>query len=93
MVGGTSINGGVQLLKNTRHPAIVQDYARTFRVLKEFKPDIFVAQHPSMFRMEEKVRRMKAAETNPFIDREGYEALVASSEQAYLAQLKKEQGR
>lgn len=93
MVGGTSINGGVKLLNNTRHPAIVEDYARTFRVLKEFKPDIFVAQHPGIFRMEDKVKRMKAGDQNPFIDREGYAAMVAAAEQAYLAQLKREQGK
>jgi metallo-beta-lactamase class B len=93
MVGGTSVNEGVKLLNNTRHPTIVEDYARTFRVLKEFKPDIFVAQHPTIFRMEDKVKRMKAGEANPFIDRDGYAAMVASSEQAYLAQLKREQGK
>jgi len=54
---------------------------------------MFVAQHPAMFRMEDKVRRMKAGEANPFIDREGYEALVVGGEQAYLKQLKGEQGK
>ena len=93
MVGGTSINGGVKLLNNTRHPSIVEDYARTFRVLEELKPDMFVAQHPGMFRMEDKVRRMKAGEANPFIDPQGFEAFVAAGEQAYLAQLKREQGK
>jgi metallo-beta-lactamase class B len=93
MVGGTSINEGVQLLNNKRHPAIVQDYARTFRVLKEFKPDIFVAQHPNIFAMEEKVKRLKAGGPNPFIDPQGYQAMVAAAEQAYLAQLKREQGK
>jgi glyoxylase-like metal-dependent hydrolase (beta-lactamase superfamily II) len=56
-------------------------------------PDIFAAQHPSIFRMEDKVKRMKAGDANPFIDREGYAAMVASSEQAYLAQLKRERGK
>lgn len=93
MVGGTSINGGVRLLNNTRHPSIVEDYARTFRVLKELKPDMFVAQHPGMFRMEDKVRRMKAGDAKAFIDPQGYEAFVAAGEQAYLAQLKREQGK
>jgi metallo-beta-lactamase class B len=93
MIGGTSINEGVQLLNNKRHPSIVDDYARTFRVLKELKPDIFVAQHPAMFRMEEKVRRMKTGGTNPFIDPQGYQALVTQGERAYLAQLKGEQAK
>jgi hypothetical protein len=39
------------------------------------------------------VKRMKAGEPNPFIDLEGYAAMVASSEQSYLAQLKREQSK
>jgi metallo-beta-lactamase class B len=93
MVGGTSVNGGVKLLNNTRHPTIAEDYARTFRVLKELTPDIFVAQHPNMFKMEEKVARLKAGDANAFIDPQGYQAFVSSNEQAYLTQLKKEQGK
>jgi metallo-beta-lactamase class B len=93
MIGGTSINAGVKLLNNPRHPSIVEDYARTFRVLKELKPDMFVAQHPSMFRMEDKVARLKGGDANAFIDPQGYQALVSSNEQAYLTQLKKEQGK
>jgi metallo-beta-lactamase class B len=62
-------------------------------VLKDFKPDIFVAQHPWMFRLEDKVRRMKAGERNPFIDPEGYRPQVATAEQAYLAQLERERSK
>jgi metallo-beta-lactamase class B len=88
-VGGTSVNQGVQLLDNTRHPSIVADYDRTFKVLKELQADIFLAQHPNMFQMEEKVARTKAG-GNPFVDPEGYKKFVAESEQSYLAQLKRE---
>jgi hypothetical protein len=93
MIGGTSINDGVKLLNNMRHPSIVEDYARTFRVLKELKPDMFVARHPSMFRMEDKVAHLKGGDANAFIDPQGYQARVSSNEQAYLTQLKKEQGK
>ena len=55
-VGGTSVNSGVRLLDNTRHPSIVADYERTFRVLKELAADIFLAQHPTMFDMERRWR-------------------------------------
>jgi metallo-beta-lactamase class B len=50
-LGGTGVNRGVKLLGNTRHPHIVEDYARTFRVLKELHPDVFLAQHPSLLRI------------------------------------------
>jgi metallo-beta-lactamase class B len=69
-VGGTSINAGVRLLDNARHASIVADYQRTFNVLKELPADIFLAQHPSMFGMEQKVARVNAGGGNPFIDQE-----------------------
>ena len=79
-VGGTSVNGGVRLVDNKRHPTIIEDYARTFRVLKELKAEIFLAQHPNMFDMEGKVPRIKPGAPNPFVDPKGYEAFVAENE-------------
>jgi metallo-beta-lactamase class B len=90
-VGGTSINQGVRLVGNTRHPGIIDDYARTFRVLKGLRPDVFLAQHGRMYRMEEKMARLKVpSDSNPFIDREGYGRFVAEQEAAYLKQLAEE---
>jgi metallo-beta-lactamase class B len=91
--GGSMSNGGVKLLDNATHPSIVDDYARTFCMLNELKPDMFVAQHPALFKMEAKVRRMKAGEANTFVDPQRYQAFVAAGEQAYLTQLKPEQGK
>lgn len=91
-VGGTSINQGVKLLGNTRHPGIVDDYARTFKVLRSLKADVLLAQHPGMYRMAEKLERLKAgAPQNPFIDPEGYQQFIADTERRYLEQLRQEQ--
>ena len=90
-VGGVSINPGVRLLGNQRYPNIAEDYARTFRTLKRLKPDVFLAQHPSIYRMAEKLQRLRAgARENPFIDREGYRQVVNEAEGTYLRQLKEE---
>jgi metallo-beta-lactamase class B len=87
-LGGTGINQGVKLLGNTRHPGIVDDYARTFRVLKGLRPDVFLAQHPSMYQMAEKMQRLQAGGAqNPFIDPEGYQRFVNEEERKYLKQL------
>ena len=86
-VGGTSVNGGVRLVDNARHPTIIEDYARTFRVLRELKAEIFLAQHPSMFDMEGKAARIKPGAPNPFVDPQGYEAFVVQNEKSYLARL------
>ena len=90
-VGGISINEGVKLVGNTRHPSIIEDYARTFRVLKELKADVFLAQHPAIYGMAEKVQRLKAnASPNPFIDPQGYQRAVNDAESRYLKQLAEE---
>jgi len=92
LIGGTSINAGVTLTNNTRHPRIIEDYARTFTVLRDFSPDIFLAQHPNMFRMEDKVKRRLAGEANVFVDPQGYRAFVEAGEKAYQTQLARERG-
>jgi metallo-beta-lactamase class B len=90
-VGGVSINEGVRLLGNARHPTIADDYARTFRTLKGLTPDVFLAQHPEIYGMAEKMRRLKSgARENPFIDREGYRRVVSEAEAAYFKQLQGE---
>jgi metallo-beta-lactamase class B len=93
-IGGVSINEGVRLVGNTRHPLIIDDYARTFRVLRELGPDFWFAQHPNMFQMEPKAKRLRAGEkANPFLDRAGYEAFIRRAEESYLKQLAEERGQ
>jgi metallo-beta-lactamase class B len=90
-VGGYGINPGVRLVGNSAYPRIADDYARTFRVLKQLKPDVFLAQHPEVFGFEDKVRKLRAgAKQNPFIDPEGYRQRVAEGEDAYRQQLQRE---
>ena len=89
-VGGTSINPGVRLLNNERHASIAEDYRRTFQVLKSINADVFLAQHPVIYRMKQKRAAMSSAEENPFIDPTGYQAFVAGEEQKYVAQLQME---
>lgn len=89
-VCSTTINGGVTLLGNTRHPGIDQAYARTFAFLKTQKPQLFFAPHPGQFGMAEKLPRLKAGSPNPFIDPAGYAAYVERGEKVYLDQLANE---
>lgn len=76
---------------NARHPGIVDDYARTFRTLKGLSADVFLAQHPEIYGMADKMKRLKAgAPQNPFIDPEGYRRVVREAEGSYLRQLEQE---
>ena len=89
-----TINEGVHLVGNARVPQIADHYAQAFRVLHRLKPDVFVAEHGAVFGLEAKADRARAASgSNPFVDPDGYQRFVERSEQAYLKQLRAEQGR
>jgi metallo-beta-lactamase class B len=93
-VCSVTINEGVHLVGNARVPAIADDYAGTFRVLRDLKPDVFVAEHGSVFDLAGKAARVRAgAATNPFVDPDGYRRFVERSEQAYQKQLRAERGK
>jgi metallo-beta-lactamase class B len=90
-VCSVTVNDGVNLVGNTRVPDIADHYARTFRVLKDLKPDVFVAEHGSVFDLERKAARARTGRGgNPFVDPDGYHRFVEASEQAYLTQLRAE---
>jgi metallo-beta-lactamase class B len=91
-VCSVTVNDGVHLVGNTRVPDIAEHYARAFRVLHDLRPDVFVAEHGSVFDLEDKARRAGGA-ANPFVDPEGYRRFVDRSEQAYRRQLRDEQGK
>jgi metallo-beta-lactamase class B len=92
IVGGTTINPGVEFLHHPTYPGIADDFARTFRVLRGLQCDIFLGAHGGYYGMKEKYEKMKAgAAVNPFIDPEGYLAFIDQSDQAFREKLAKEQ--
>jgi metallo-beta-lactamase class B len=67
---------------------MAEDYARTFRVLKSLKCDIFLGAHGNYYGMEEKYARLAAgAKENPFVDPKGYIAYVEEREHNYVTML------
>jgi metallo-beta-lactamase class B len=91
IVGGVSVNPGVKLIGNPRYPAIADDYARTFRVLRALPCDVFLGAHGNYYGMLDKFARMKAgAAKNPFIDPEGYRRFVDESQANFERLLAKE---
>jgi glyoxylase-like metal-dependent hydrolase (beta-lactamase superfamily II) len=89
-LGGVAANAGVQLIGNPRHPTIVEDLARTYRVLKALKPDIYLIGHPDEI-FAGKLDRIRAGATpNPLVDRAGYAKLLAEAEADYVGRLRAE---
>jgi len=90
IMGSPNVNPGYKLVSNALYPRIAEDYATMFRVLKSLPCDIFLGAHGEYYGMEAKFARMKTGPANPFVDPEGYKAYVASKEQSYLAELKRQ---
>jgi len=91
IVGSPNVNPGYKLVNNKTYPQIAADYKHEFEVLKSLPCDIFLGAHGGYFDMKEKYDRWKAGDKNAFIDPGGYRAYIADREQAFEAELKKQQ--
>jgi metallo-beta-lactamase class B len=90
IVGSPNVNAGYKLVGNTLYPQIVQDFERTFKVLKSLPAEIFLGAHGSYFDMETKYARLKDGVAMPFVDPEGYKKYVADRETAFRTALAKQ---
>ena len=90
-LGSPNVNSGYKLVHNSLYPAIAEDYARTFRVLKSLPCDLFLGAHGEYFGLLEKYPRLAPGAPNPFVDPAGYQRYVAEKEQAYLKELARQQ--
>jgi metallo-beta-lactamase class B len=93
IVGSPNVNSGYKLVNNAKYPQIAQDYEHTFRTLKALPCDVFLGAHGSYYEMTGKFAQLKSSRTNPFIDPEGYKRYVADREQAFQAELKRQQAK
>lgn len=66
-----------------QYDGIVEDYRLTFAKTKDWRPDIFLANHPFFFSMEEKRARQIAGDAEAFVDREGFPAMMTTLEAAF----------
>jgi metallo-beta-lactamase class B len=85
VVFSTSVSTpGYTLVNNEKYPNIVDDYLRTFQILKSLPCDVFLGPHAEFFSMKEKMARMEqGAKPNPFIDPAGFREYVANGERDF----------
>jgi metallo-beta-lactamase class B len=91
IVGSPNVNKGYVLVGNTLYPGIVQDFEKTFKVLKALPVDVFLGAHGDYYGMPAKYAQMKPGAPNPFIDPAGYKAYIANREDAYRKELARQQ--
>ena len=93
IVGSPNVNPGYKLVGNKAYPRIASDYEHGFQVLRGLRCDIFLGAHGDYFGLVQKYARWKAGDKNAFIDPAGYKAYIADREQAFQAELHRQQPR
>ena len=97
IVGSWFVNPGYRLVdhpgKPASYPGIAADYEHSFVVWKSLPCDVFLGAHGQYFDMLAKLERAKTgAGESVWIDPEGYKTALTERQQAFEAELKKQQG-
>jgi metallo-beta-lactamase class B len=103
IVGSWNVNPGFRLVdepavkgrpaRAASYPGMAEDYKKTFVTLKGLPCDIFLGAHGMYFDMLAKLERAKAgAGESVWIDPAGYRAAVLEREQAFEAELRRQEG-
>lgn len=79
-----------RLVGPPQYDGIVADYRETFAMTKDWKPDIFLPNHPEFAGLADKRARQQAGDPMAFVDRQGFPAMMAKLEQAFEAELQKQ---
>lgn len=79
-----------RLVGPPQYDGIVDDYRKTFAKARDWKPDIFLTNHPEFARMAAKREKQKAGDPLAFVDHTGFPAMMAKLEQAFEAALQKQ---
>ncbi len=87
VVGSLSLNAAV-LVNNPTYPQIADDFRKSFATMRTLKADVFVGSHNGFYQMAQKYPKIAAGGPNPYIDPEGYKALIDSSEKAFNDRMK-----
>jgi metallo-beta-lactamase class B len=95
IVGGTGFWSEYHFVATPGHhvsyPGIVQDFQHTFAELRRLPCDVFLGAHGGYFDMLEKLKIYSKDGPRVFIDPGGYKQFVASSQDKFEKELRKQQ--
>jgi metallo-beta-lactamase class B len=88
------VNDNYTLVGNKDYPEIASDYVATFAKARALPVDVFLGSHGFFYGLPEKYeasRNRKNGQPNPFVDRAGYLAHIATQEQRFKTMLEAQQ--
>ena len=79
-----------RLVGPPQYEAIVEDYRKTFAMTKDWRPDVFLSNHPEFFGMAKKREKLASGDPLAFVGSDGFPAFIAKMEMAFEAALEKQ---
>jgi metallo-beta-lactamase class B len=87
IVCSVGFNAGYVLVGNQDYPAIADDYARSFKLLRTLPVDVFLGAHGDFYNLRTKYLKLQQGGENPFIDPSGFNTYLDEKEKAFTAEL------
>jgi len=81
---------GNRLVGPPQYEGIVGDYRKTFDLTKDWKPDVFLSNHPGLFDMKSKLVKRRAGDALAFVESELFPTMMVKLEQAFEKALEKQ---
>ncbi len=78
------------LVNPPQYPGIVEDYRRTFKRVADWRPDVFLANHPEFFDLETKRKRLEDGDPLALVDATAFSNFIVEAENAFEDALKKQ---
>ena len=88
-----SVPDEYRLMGNPAYPRAVEDYERSFRIVRSLPCDVLLAPHASFFHQDERRAKIAEGAPNPFVDPAACVTYLERSEQAFRAHLEKERAK
>ncbi|MEH6660402.1 MAG: subclass B3 metallo-beta-lactamase [Parasphingorhabdus sp.] len=79
-----------RLVGPPQYEGIVEDYRKTFALTRDWKPDVFLSNHPQFFGMAAKQEKLAAGDPLAFVNDSEFAVFIAKMEQAFEAALEKQ---
>ncbi len=69
-----------RLVNPPQYEGIVEDYRKTFDKTRDWKPDVFLANHPGFFGLAKKREKQKAVDALAFVDDQAFGKFITTIE-------------
>lgn len=79
-----------RLVNPPQYEGIVEDYRKTFDKIRDWKPDVFLANHPGFFGLAKKREKQKAVDALAFVDDQAFGKFITTIEGWFKDGLRKQ---